>query len=116
MTGSILSVGAKKDTVASATVSFLLQVTDGLEPIAAEVSGGHFLQPVQTLVATLIFSPKERKCISSPTGGAQKHTKRCVFYLILIYTYTQVSLVIIEKTNFFDIIKMYKGSDYIFVC
>jgi len=29
----------------------------GLEPIAVELSGGQFLQPVQTLVATLILPP-----------------------------------------------------------
>ena len=28
----------------------------GLEPIAVELSGGQFLPPVQTLVATLIFT------------------------------------------------------------
>ena len=39
--GSSPTGGAKKDTVASATVSFLLQATGGLEPIAVEVSGGH---------------------------------------------------------------------------
>ena len=38
----------------------------GLEPIAVELSGGQFLPPVQTLVATLNFAPSEQNCISSP--------------------------------------------------
>ena len=37
--------------------SFLLSKEDGLEPIAVELSGGQFLPPVQTLVATFVFAP-----------------------------------------------------------
>ena len=36
----------------------------GFEPIAVELSGGQFLPPVQTLVASSIFA--KRKCISNP--------------------------------------------------
>ena len=45
----------KKHRVAFATLCFLLQVTDGLEPIAVQLSGGQLLPPVQTLVATLFL-------------------------------------------------------------
>ena len=38
---------------------------NGLEPIAAELSGGQFLPPVQTLAATSIFSQREKMQIES---------------------------------------------------
>jgi len=43
----------------------------GFEPIAVELSGGQFLPPVQTLVATLIFAT--RKCISNPVIQTKTH-------------------------------------------
>ena len=45
-------------------LGLIFSIETGFEPIAAELSGGQFLPPVQTLVATLIFA--ERKCISNP--------------------------------------------------
>jgi len=37
----------------------------GLEPIAVELSGGQFLPPVQTLVATSIFCHRQKMQIES---------------------------------------------------
>ena len=37
----------------------------GIEPIQMQMSSGHLLPPVQTLVATLIFAPRQ-KCKSIP--------------------------------------------------
>jgi len=45
-------------------VGFGLFSVAGFEPITMELSGGQFLPPVQTLVATSIFAM--RKCISNP--------------------------------------------------
>lgn len=39
--------------------SFLFSQGAGLEPIAEQVSGGHLLKPVQTLVSTSIFATGE---------------------------------------------------------
>ena len=39
----------------------------GIEPIAAELSGGQFLTPVQTLAATLIFARWAKMQIDSRT-------------------------------------------------
>ena len=50
----------------------LFFVGDGREPIAEELSGGQFLPPVQTLVATLIFANGEnanRVPLSAPKKG-----------------------------------------------
>jgi len=41
----------------------------GLEPIAEQLSGGQLLPPVQTLVATFIFSPREKMHIESNKGS-----------------------------------------------
>ena len=38
------------------TMGFIISFVSELEPIAVELSGGQFLPPVQTLVATLIFA------------------------------------------------------------
>ena len=46
----------------------LFALLNKIEPIAVELSGGQFLQPVQTLVATSIFS-RGRKCNSIPLGS-----------------------------------------------
>ena len=43
----------------------LFFVGDGREPIAEELSGGQFLPPVQTLVATLIFFHRQKMQIES---------------------------------------------------
>ena len=47
------------------TVGFIISFGSGLEPIAVELSGGQFLPPVQTLVATSIFSRREKMQIES---------------------------------------------------
>jgi len=49
-----------------------LQITSGLEPIAVELSGGQFLQPVQTLVATIICSQRGQMHIESNRGRQKK--------------------------------------------
>ena len=46
-------------------LAFLFVRGSGLEPIAVELSGGQFLPPVQTLVATSIFSQREKIQIES---------------------------------------------------
>ena len=43
----------------------LFFVGSGLEPIAVELSGGQFLPPVQTLVATSIFCHRQKMQIES---------------------------------------------------
>jgi len=45
--------------------SFGMVFEIGLEPILREVSSGHFLPPVQTLVATSIFCHRQKKQIES---------------------------------------------------
>ena len=44
----------------------------GLEPIAVELSGGQFLQPVQTLVATIICSQRGQMQIESNKGSQEQ--------------------------------------------
>jgi len=46
----------------------------GLEPIAVELSGGQFLPPVQTLVATIIFCPNGQKMHIESSSRNQKRT------------------------------------------
>ena len=41
----------------------------GIEPILMQVSSGHLLPPVQTLVATIIFAPTGQKCKAIPVAG-----------------------------------------------
>ena len=50
----------------------LFFVGDGLEPIAEELSGGQFLPPVQTLVATLIFCLKAENANRVPRSAPKK--------------------------------------------
>ena len=55
----------------------------GLEPIAEELSGGQFLPPVQTLVATLIFAIGEnanRVLLSPPKRNPSKRTGFSFWY------------------------------------
>ena len=58
-TGSIPVTGTNKKEKAFA-FSFLFLMGSGIEPIQMQMSGGHLLPPVQTLVATLIFSQREK--------------------------------------------------------
>ena len=57
-------LGQKTQSSICYSVFFIVSII-GLEPIAVEVSGGHFLQPVQTLVATIICSQREQMYIES---------------------------------------------------
>ena len=41
----------------------------GIEPILMQVSSGHLLPPVQTLVATPIFVPQGQKCKAMTVTG-----------------------------------------------
>jgi hypothetical protein len=50
----------------------LFFVGDGREPIAEELSGGQFLPPVQTLVATLIFCLKAENANRVPLSAPKK--------------------------------------------
>ena len=52
--------------------SFSMVSETGLEPIEMEVSGGHFLPPVQTLVATLIFAHRAKMQIESTIPKKQQ--------------------------------------------
>jgi len=60
-----------------------LQVTGGLEPIAVKVSGGHFLQPVQTLVATIICSHWEQMHIESNRGRQKSRSRKWAGFYFL---------------------------------
>ena len=74
-------------TITQLTI-FIFMLPVGLEPIIKQLSGGQLLPPVQTLVATFIFSPEGRKCTSSPTRGAKNpvHESGRDFYLLPIYS------------------------------
>ena len=67
--GSSPVARTKDKREAKASRLSLVKERSGLEPIAEELSGGQFLPPVQTLVATSIFCPGwGRKCKSSPVA------------------------------------------------
>ena len=56
----------------------------GLEPIAEELSGGQFLPPAQTLVATSIFCHRQKMQIESCHPHHKKKALQCsAFFLWL---------------------------------
>jgi len=78
---------SKKEQIPSGICSFLLQVTDGLEPVAEEVSGGHFLQPVQTLVATIILIHRIKMHIESNRGRQKEKSHDSVAFSFCTFHY-----------------------------
>ena len=68
---SVMNTLTKDKREALASRLSLVKERSGLEPIAEELSGGQFLPPVQTLVATLIFArpTQGQKGKSSPVTG-----------------------------------------------
>ena len=58
----------------------------GIEPIAVELSGGQFLQPVQTLVATSIFSVGENAIRFSSALQIQHIMLQIIFRYVRLCT------------------------------
>jgi hypothetical protein len=62
----------------------LFFVGDGREPIAEELSGGQFLPPVQTLVATLIFCLKAENANRVPLSAPKKERLLPLLFIVQV--------------------------------